>query len=64
MYTGVCGVFFQSNNEITKVDFQTNVSFSTDLNVALEFRGESGIVIGLNLKRVINVPFCSRFYLL
>ena len=56
MYTGICGVFFQSNNEAKQVFFQTNVSFSTDLNVALEFRGDSGMVIGLNVKRILNIP--------
>ena len=35
----------------------TNASFSTDLNVALKFRGDSGMIIGMNMKRTFNHPF-------
>ena len=57
IYTGICGVFFETNNEVTHVGFQKNVSFSTDLNVALQYRGDSGMVIGVNVKRTFNNPF-------
>ena len=30
---------------------KTNVSFTTDLEIAKQFRGSSGMIIGLNLKR-------------
>ena len=56
MYTGICGVFFETTDEAKIVHLQTNVSFTTNLNVALEFRGDSGIVIGLNMKRIFNNP--------
>ena len=56
IYTGICGVFFEMNNEVKLVRFHTNVSFSTDLNVALQFRGDSGMVIGMNMKRTYNHP--------
>ena len=56
IYTGICGVFFQTNNEVKHARFNTNVSFSTKLNVALEFRGDSGMVIGMNMKRIFNTP--------
>ena len=63
IYTGVCGVFYKfSNNNANKnendykkfrdiVYFKTNVSFTTDLNVAKQFRGSSGMIIGMNMKR-------------
>ena len=49
-------IFFETNNKIKDASFQTNVSFSTDFNVALEFGGDSGIVIGMNMKRTFNNP--------
>ena len=57
IYTGVCGVFFECNSEATDVHFQTNVCFTTDLNIALQFRGDTGMVIGLNMKRIFKYPF-------
>ena len=54
IYTGICGVFVQINEESQEAIFHTNVSFSTDLNVALEFRGDRGMVIGANIKRIVN----------
>ena len=55
IYTGVCGVFYKfsnNNNKISDVVYlKTNVSFTTDLNVAKQFRGASGMIIGLNMKR-------------
>lgn len=56
IYTGVCGVFFESNKEFKEVRLKTNVSFSTDLNQALKFRGDSGMVIGMSVKRIFNRP--------
>ena len=35
--------------------FKTNASFTTDLQVAKDFRGSDGIIIGLNMKRSIRV---------
>ena len=56
IYSGVCGVQLKTTEDVMCVHFQTNVSFSTDLNVALQFRGDSGMVIGLNMKRIVNLP--------
>ena len=54
IYTGVCSVFFETHNEFQEVYLQTNVSFTTDLNVALQFRGDTGMIIGLNIQRILN----------
>ena len=63
IYTGLCGVFHKFNNNNTNnnssynyknvdvVHLTTNVSFTTDLNIAKQFRGSSGMIIGLNMKR-------------
>ena len=56
IYTGVCGVHLEISNDVQFVHFQTNVSFSTDFDVALQFRGDSGVIIGLNMKRIVNKP--------
>ena len=59
LYTGICGVSLQINQAMQQARFQTNVSFSTDLNVALQFRGDSGMVIGMNIKRIYNNPLTN-----
>ena len=54
IYSGICGIFYKFRNryEIRDiVHLKTNVSFTTDLKVAKEFRGSSGMIIGLNMKR-------------
>ena len=57
IYTGVCGVFLESKIESQSAYFQSNVSFSTDLNIALQFHGDSGIIIGLNMQRIFNPDY-------
>ena len=52
LYTGICGVFLETSNQSKMIYFQSNVSFSTDLNIALQFPGDSGIMIGLNMQRI------------
>ena len=54
----MCGVFYKFNSNNIENDkcrdivcLKTNVSFTTDLNVAKQFRGASGMIIGLNIKR-------------
>ena len=54
IYTGVCNVFYKFTNKYEMRDIvylTTNVSFTTDLKVAKQFRGSSGMIIGLNMKR-------------
>ena len=54
IYSGICCIFYKFRNryEIRDiVHLKTNVSFTTDLKVAKEFRGSSGMIIGLNMKR-------------
>ena len=65
IYSGICGVFYKFRNENSDSDYKsntyneirdvvyctTNVSFTTDLNIAKEFRGSSGMIIGMNMKR-------------
>ena len=60
IYSGICGVSFQIDNEAKHATFKTNVSFSTDLNVALQFRGHSGMVIGMNMKRIVTNEVCTE----
>ena len=50
LYTLVFVVYF-----LNTVRLKAHVSFTTDLNLALQFRGDSGMVIGLNVKRVLPV---------
>ena len=54
IYTGVCGIFYKFTNDYCIRDIvfcKANVSFTTDLQIAKQFRGSSGMIIGLNLKR-------------
>ena len=55
IYSGICNVFYQfkDDNKYLRqiIYFTTNVSFTTDLQKAKEFRGRSGMIIGLNIKR-------------
>ena len=55
LYSGACDVFyrFKDNDKICdKVYFTTNVSFTTDLQIAKQFRGSTGMIVGLNIKRL------------
>ena len=58
IYTGVCGVAvdFTDIEKRKTVSFKSNVSFSTDLKIAQEFKGDEGIILGLNMQRSI---FCK-----
>ena len=51
IYSGISGVFYKFNQIRDIVYLTTNVSFTTDLKVAKQFRGSSGMIIGLNMKR-------------
>ena len=55
IYTGLCNIKLDIN-KIKKryIHFTQNVSFTTDLDVATEFRGNDGIIIGLNMNRSYN----------
>ena len=61
IYSGICGVAYQfvtkpnQPNIVNVLHLRTNVSFSSDINVAKEFRAASGMIIGLNMKRSISV---------
>ena len=64
IYTGICGAFykFQNKNMRDIVYLTTNVSFTSDLNVAKQFRSAAGMIIGLNMKRsyaAITGKFCA-----
>ena len=52
IYAGICDVFYKFRNDGNDVvHFTTTVTFTRDLNVAKNFRGSSGMIIGLNLQR-------------
>ena len=57
LYTGLAGVFWDTNQLYTNglagfgIRFKTNVSFSRDLKVAREFRGNEGLILGINIHR-------------
>ena len=63
IYSGICGVFYKFKQQMDdnftfkpsyihdRIYFTTNVSFTTDLQIAKQFRGSSGMIIGLNMKR-------------
>lgn len=59
IYTGVCN----AKLDISKagktgwIAFSTNVSFTSDLNIALQFRGSEGLIFGLNMRRSANAIF-------
>ena len=72
IYTGICNVLYQfKNDHHDKVMLKTHVSFTTSLDVAKEFRGDEGMIIGMNVKRscvaisgnfkVCDVSWISRF---
>ena len=58
IYTGLAGIFLDVSElyclgpAANALEFKTNVSFSRDLRVAREFRGDEGLMIGINLQRV------------
>ena len=58
IYTGIAGVFLDINKLYTDGDksvvlqFKSNVSFTRDLNVARQFRGSDGLILGVNLHRL------------
>ena len=54
IYTGVCDVCIQTIKQWIGWCIYPNVGFTTDLNLALQFRGDSGVVIGQNMKRIYN----------
>ena len=67
IYSGICGVFYEFKQEkindyctFDRIYFTTNVSFTTDLEIAKQFRGSSGMIIGLNMKRSYLVS-CGYF---
>ena len=55
LYSGLCNVGFDINKLYldgeTRLLFKTNVSFTDDINVAKEFRGAEGMLLGLNMSR-------------
>ena len=59
IYTGVCGVYLNLNHmksdQDVRIAFKTNVSFSTDLKKAIEFRGQDGMIIGLIMNNCVIV---------
>ena len=63
LYTGLAGVLWDVNELYCQglgssaLYFQTNMSFSRDLKVAREFRGNEGLIIGVNLYQMwIHAP--------
>ena len=52
IYTGLCDISIGSDKRKLKqiVGFKTNVSFTTDYEVAEEFRGSNGMIMGINMK--------------
>ena len=60
IYTGLAGIFLDVNQlyctglgNLT-FNFKTYVSFTRDLRVATEFRGDEGLIIGINLYRALR----------
>ena len=54
IYSGICNVFYQFKDSKylrESIYFRTNVSFTTDLKIAKQFRGSTGMIIGLNIQR-------------
>ena len=53
IYTGLCNVYheFKKDEPANELFFTSNVSFSTSLQVAKQFRGDEGLIIGLNMER-------------
>ena len=58
IYTGLSGVFVdiyelyrQGGLRHDALKFKSNISFTTDLNVAYGFRGAEGLILGINLKQ-------------
>ena len=55
LYSGLCNVKLDIKklylNTQNNLKFKTTVSFSSDINVAKEFRGAEGIILGLNMSR-------------
>ena len=71
IYTGLCNVYYKFRDKIDVLYFKTNVSFTSNLTVAKEFRGNEGLIIGLNMSRSMralmqhfracDVSWISRF---
>ena len=62
IYTGICGIFYELNNHMRMVCFKSNVSFTTDLNVAKQFRSNDGIIIGTNIQKICSNPCINNCY--
>ena len=63
IYTGLTGVLLDIKKLYLECGgmelmFKTNVSFSTDLDVAIRFRGSNGIIIGVNMQKI---PLVMQF---
>ena len=72
IYTGICNVYYEfKDKEKNLMYFTSNISFTASLTVAQEFRGNEGLIIGLNPSRslaaragwfrVCDVSWISRF---
>ena len=62
IYTGVCGVALDINQmysmaetKVPILTLKTNISFTTDLTIAKQFRGSTGMIIGINMNTNYNV---------
>lgn len=63
IYHGACDVYyeFKNKNRRDTVYFASNVSFSSDLEVAKRFRSSEGLIIGLNMKRSFSSTVLGAF---
>ena len=64
LYSGLCNVALDIKslylNTYGILTFKTNVSFSSDVNVAKEFRGAEGMILGLNMSRDFGYHYSER----
>ena len=68
IYTGFFGVILDIKKLYLKRDsqvlmFKTNVTFTRDLDVAKQFRGSNGMIIGINMKTNENFLFPKDYKL-
>ena len=65
LYSGLCNVRLDIKKLCLDAQgimmFKTNVSFSSNVNVAKEFRGAEGMILGLNMSRDFWYNYDARF---